>query len=77
MVICMIYDPRTDLLRLEAEGIIESFTTLGSTTPTYGIILDEGDLKDVRDGLRDGVRIEAENDEHDAIVVGSVGIVRT
>jgi len=73
----MSYDPKSDLVALKTQGIIESYSELNART--YGVIVGEnGDGDKLISSLPDQVEFD-EQDGFDIVVIGNsnIGIVRT
>jgi len=73
----MSYDPKSDLVVLEARNVIESFDELGSMT--YGVCTGStGSVDDLINALPDQAEFDKQNG-YDLVVVGNsdIGVVRT
>ena len=73
----MSYDPKSDLVVLKAQGVIESYRKLNART--YGVMVGEtGSIDVLLNSLPSQVELD-EQDRFDIVVIGNsdIGIVRT
>jgi len=73
----MSYDPKSDLVALQARGVIESFSETSDLA--YGVTVGEdGSIDELIESLPAETEFD-ESQEYDIVVVGNsdIGIVRT